>query len=164
MQPVRWIIAIGAAAGTALTAAPADPVSGLSGRYSSHFRNGTIDGGRYESDDVVEIVPVDPTHAYIRFSLQFFNGHSCSLYGVAQAQGAALIYREKGSDCTIRIERQGKNLHWTDSAGSCQSHCGTRGGLHDGTLLWSSRKSIRYMTRLKTSQEYRAALSEWHGR
>ena len=42
----------------AIAAAPASPVTALAGRYSKHFQNGFVDGSRYWSDDVVEIVPV----------------------------------------------------------------------------------------------------------
>lgn len=68
-----------------VAAVPASPVTLLAGRYSKHFQNGFIDGSKYWSDDVVEIVPVDATHAYVRADLQFYNGHQCSIAGIAKA-------------------------------------------------------------------------------
>jgi hypothetical protein len=158
-------LAIGAVA--LVAAMPIDPVKALAGRYGAHFRNGDIDGNTGWSDDVVEVVPVDARHAYVRFDLKFFNGHSCSLSGVAEAQGGALVYRDHsdtgsgGMQCTLRIVRKGSKLTWNDADGGCQSYCGSRGGFAGGEIPWSSRRSITYMARLKASSEYREAVQEW---
>ncbi|KQN26599.1 hypothetical protein ASE86_11000 [Sphingomonas sp. Leaf33] len=151
-----------------LAAGPAapDPVRALAGRYSQHFQNGTVDGDTYWSDDVVEIVPVDARHAYVRIETNFFNGHSCSLSGVAAAERASIIYREPasgvtGGACVMTLRRRGAKLSFTDNNGGCQSYCGARGGFAGGELPWSSRRPIRYMARLKSSDTYRAALTEW---
>lgn len=144
-----------------------DPVATLAGRYSSHFRNGVIGGSDYWSDNVAEVVRIDARHAYVNFSLQFYNGHSCSLSGVAEADGDALIYRGPPDDtfygdspCRLVIRRQGGELAWNDD-GTCKAHCGARGSfLHDGLPL-SSKRRITYMTRLKRSSDYRDALTRW---
>ena len=81
-----------------LGAAPPSPVTAFAGRYSHHFENGLIGGSTYGSDHVVEIVPVDRRHAYVRAELQFYNGHSCSLAGVAASHGATLVYRGLAND------------------------------------------------------------------
>ena len=49
--------------------------------HLSGFMNGNIEGGKYWSDDVLEIVKLTPNTAYIRIHLEFFNGHQCSLPG-----------------------------------------------------------------------------------
>lgn len=148
-------------------AAAADtPVSAFAGRYSHHFENGDVSGNTYWSDNVVEIVPVAPRHAYVNFSLQFFNGHQCTLSGVAETSGGGLVYRETAASssdegpCTLTIRRQGAKLTWEDQ-GSCKAHCGSRGGFSNGNIAWSSKRPIRYMARLKASSEYRDALAEW---
>ena len=162
----RVLLVVAAGVAT-LAAAPVDPVQGLAGRYSHHFKNGTVDGETYWSDDVVEVVPVDAGHAYVRFALDFYNGHSCSLEGVARAEGDALVYHEPAADqigegeCLLRISRRGNQLVWDDAGGSCKDHCGARGSLTDGSLAWSSKRAITYLPRLKGSAAYRDALAAW---
>ncbi len=162
VRPLATVLLLGAVA-----AAPASPVTELAGRYSWHFRNGMVDGSSYWSDDVVEIVPVDASHAYVRFALEFHNGHSCSLDGVAQTAGEALVYHGlpddtfgNGKPCRLTIRRQGAKLAYDDD-GTCKAHCGARGSLR-GDLAWSSKRPITYMARLKASRQYRDALAEWH--
>ena len=156
-----------AAALAGAAAAPASPVIRLEGRYAHHFTDELMDGTSYPADDVAEIVPVDPTHAYLRFALNFANGHTCSLAGVAEARGDALVYTEPADRtvegqkrCTLTVRRAGNTLGWTDGD-SCKSYCGERGSFDGGDLPWSSRRPITYLPRLKASREYRDALTEW---
>jgi hypothetical protein len=140
-------------------------VQRLAGRYSEHFRNGNIDGDKYWSDNVVEIVPIDPSHAYFKISLQFFNGHSCSLHGVARATGAGLDYfgstKDYAPGCHMTLRRNGSHVLLDDHDGTCQSSCGARGGYGGDGLPWNSKRSISYQALIKGSSEYRAALDEW---
>src|SRR6476660_3949917 len=68
-------------------------IDSLAGVYRKTFANGNIDGGKYQSEDILEIVKVSPTTAYIRTHLEFFNGHVCNIWGVARLEGDALVYR-----------------------------------------------------------------------
>jgi len=152
----------------AIAAAPSSPVTSLAGRYSKHFQNGFVDGSKYWSDDVVEIVPVDATHAYFRADLQFYNGHSCSIAGIAKTAGAKLVYREKqasydgGPVCHLTITTKGKNLLLDDGNGGCQSYCGARGSLRGFDFIpLSSKRPISYMARLKGSSQYTGAIDAW---
>ena len=144
-----------------------NPVAAMAGRYSQHFRNGTVEGERYWSDDVVEIVPVDTRHAYVRVVTNFFNGHVCSLSGIAQAEGEALVYRDLapadsiGRRCVLTFRHAGRNLGFDDGDGGCKAYCGLRGGFNQSTLPWASKRPITYMARLKSSKVYRDALTEW---
>jgi len=165
---IGWmVLAAVALSGVAASAAAPSLVSSLAGRYSRHFKNGLVSGERYQSDDVVEIVPVDAGHAYLRLSLQFYNGHSCGLWGIARAERDELVYREPvakqvgDKPCTISIRRRGDQLSWTDGNGSCSAYCGARGSLTDGGLPWASRRKIAYLPRLRGSSEYHDAMSEW---
>jgi len=144
-----------------------DPVKALAGRYSSHFRNEMADGTAYGSDDVVEIVPVDANHAYVRFSLEFANLHVCDLAGIAERAGNALVYQglpgdigEERRTCRLTVRRQGKRLAWDDDY-SCKAHCGARGGFNSGFVPWSSKRPITYLARLKRSRQFQTAMSEW---
>ena len=154
----------------AIAAAPASPVTALAGRYSKHFQNGFVDGSKYWADDVVEIVPVDATHAYFRAELSFYNGHECSLTGVAKAVGNKLVYREKevtafgGVDkpCTLSISASGKDLLLDDGDGTCKANCGARGTFSDFRFIpLSSKRPITYMAKLKGSDEYKGAVEAW---
>jgi hypothetical protein len=167
MRIVLMALAGLALIGVAASAAAPSLVSSLAGRYSRHFKNGLVSGEQYQSDDVVEIVPVYAGHAYVRLSLQFYNGHSCGLWGIARAERDELVYREPASkqigdrQCTISVRRRGDQLSWTDGNGSCSAYCGARGTLTDGGLPWASRRDITYLKRLRGSPEFRGAMSEW---
>ena len=152
----------------AVAAAPASPVTALAGRYSKHFQNGMVDGSKYWSDDVVEIVPVDATHAYFRADLQFFNGHQCNISGIAKAGTGRLVYTETkpsydgGPTCKMTISIQGKSLLLDDGEGTCQAYCGARGSLSGFDFIpAASKRPITYMDRLKGSTEYKSAIDDW---
>ena len=161
----KAIILLGLAA---IAAAPSSPVTSLAGRYSKHFQNGFVDGSKYWSDDVVEIVPIDAAHAYFRAELEFYNGHSCSIAGVAKTVGNTLVYSEKepsydgGPTCRLTITTKGKSLLLDDGDGSCQSYCGARGSLSGFDFIpLSSKRPISYMARLKGSSQYNQAIADW---
>ena len=166
--PAGRLILACALAPPLLAAGPAtrDPVRALAGRYSLHFANGAVDGSRGWSNDVVEIVPVDARHAYVRIETHFFNGHSCSLSGIARADRGTLVYREPatgpaGGKCVMTLRRARDRLSFSDDDGACQSYCGSRGGFAAAGLPWISRRPITYLARLKASDRYRAAMTAW---
>lgn len=155
-----------AAAALVAAAGPADPAQSLAGRYFKRFPNALVSGEEYMSENIVEIVPVAPRAAYVRLELQFFNGHICSLYGVAEADRGGLVYTEPGAEtqgeerCRLRIEHKGGELRW-DDGGSCKGYCGARGSFSGDGLPWASRRPIRYLPKLKASRQYRQAIHDW---
>lgn len=174
MDRTRRILACTAFASIALAAAPGkrsgDAAAELSGRYSHHFANGDVQGDTYGSDDVVEIVPVAKGAAYLRVELAFYNGHSCSLSGIGKADGQQIVY-DSGenspggeSHCLLTVSRQGASLLIDDAGGSCKGFCGMRGSLSGDTLPFASRRPIRYLARLKSSEEFTDALRAWQAR
>ena len=136
------------AAGAVLGGAGAPSAYDLAGRYTYSFSNGDISGARFTSTDSVIIVATDRTHAVVDLQLNFFNGHACSIGGLAGLEGGRLVYRNsemRGFDeapCELRIWRDGARLRWDDGEGSCQSYCGARGRLSNGEMRWSSRRAI----------------------
>lgn len=151
-----------------IAASPAafDPAR-IAGRYSHHFLNGLVDGSHYWSDDVLEIVPLDSRRAYFRAALQFYNGHECSILGVARAEPGGLVYREPeantdGGHCVLHIRQTRTGVRLEDDH-SCQDHCGARGTLNGDDFTARSRRPITYMDRLKRSSEFREALAEDRG-
>lgn len=148
-----------------------DPARMLAGRYYAQHPGLTINGFEYEpytGEDVVEIVPIGPRTAYVRAHLDYVNGHYCAIYGVAKAEGQALVYRdprpglgEHGS-CVLTIRRSNTSLVLDDGEKrGCYGYCGARGSLNNVKMPYSSKRAIRYMPRLKASREYRNALAEW---
>ncbi|MFT8952333.1 MAG: hypothetical protein ABF979_08665 [Gluconobacter sp.] len=170
MRSVAVCVGVVLAGATMAHAAMGRPVSEqnqLSGRYSTHFKNGDVSGDTYWSDNVLEVVPVDAEATYLRIETQFFNGHMCSLSGVGRMEGEALVYQEPPfmageKPCRLTVRRAGKDIVLQDADGACRAgHCGAR-GLFDGqTFPASSRRAITYLPRLKASREYRAALKAW---
>ncbi|MFT8775982.1 MAG: hypothetical protein ABF893_04915 [Gluconacetobacter liquefaciens] len=149
---------------------PETTVQSFAGRYSTHFRNGMVSGENYWSDDVVEIVPVSEQAAYIRVSLQFYNGHSCDIWGVGRAEGAHIVYHDPNPPpletlphCTLSLSHHGPDLLIEDAENTCKSYCGMRGSLMHQTLPLTSRRPITYMQRLQNSRNYREAMSAWKG-
>ena len=165
MKRIR-LAALATILGATLAAATqASLVDRLAGRYNHHFRNGTVFGETYRSDDVLEIVRLDRRRAYFRAKVNFFNGHSCAIWGVAHLEGNALVYR--GTDrCVMRLRQVGTGLDLDDAGGSCQQTCGVRGTYRgEGPeFRLSSRRPISYLPRLRASREYRDAIAEDAGR
>ena len=163
---MRRAVALMAVACLGAAAPSSSPVDRLAGRYSQHFLNGMMDGSRYWADNIVEIVPVDARHAYVRIQLEFANGHQCALSGVATAEDKALVYHEPADGvasghCRLNIAHDGSTLLLDDEGGSCSIYCGARGTLSGVPLPWKSRARITYLPRLKASHEYTDAISKW---
>ena len=143
-------------------------VQSLAGRYDQHHSMGLVGDSRtYGVDDVAEVVPVSKDAAYVRVSLYFYNGHRCSIRGVARAERGELIYFdptphfEDSPQCVLKISRDGNDLKIDDGDGSCKMYCGLRGGLTNVRLPFSSKQPIRYMAKLKASLQYQQAMEAW---
>lgn len=145
-----------------IAAAPTPPLATLAGRYSDGYPDPFT---HRRLDSVAEIVPVDAMHGYVRFDLQFPNGFSCGLSGMARVEGAALVYREprpdpaSGRQCRLTIRHDQYGLSYDDGDASCKHLCGMNAEFN-GSLPWRSRRPIGYLARLRRSAEYRAALAD----
>jgi hypothetical protein len=160
-------IAIGFVALILSAGAPAaeldlDKVAGL---YVNGFMNGNIEGHRYWSDDVLEIVKLSPATAYFQTHLAFFNGHLCSLWGVAGAEGRSLVYRQPTWHCVLRLDVADGKISLADEGGHCRDQtCGNRGMYDREAFSLKSRRPIRYMRKLLASEQYLSALKEYQSR
>jgi hypothetical protein len=83
-------LALGAFSAVALPAAPAARLSEsqallarIAGVYKERFRNEIVSGEKSASENILEVVPVDDAHAYVRMHLEFYNGHLGAIYGIA---------------------------------------------------------------------------------
>lgn len=141
----------------------------LQGVYKFRFINGLVTGEKYQSEDIVEIVPFDDSHIYIRAHLDFANGHQCSIWGIAGYDNGAFVYHEPEETssgrppCSLKISTTEKNLVLTDIDGTtelstCRWHCGARGSFSNYSIARSSKRRIRYIERLKASSQYLEAV------
>jgi hypothetical protein len=159
-------LAVALAAPGAAKERPLDPAS-IAGVYKTRFKNGLVSGETYTSENVLEIVKLAPDAAYVRARLDFYNGHFCAIYGVAHVEDRELVYRGPpetyvgAKQCVLHIAVSGKSLTLADR-GSCSANCGARGGFDKAAFPTASRRPIRYMTRLKASREFAAAMTEEH--
>jgi hypothetical protein len=163
-------IAAIAAAGVAAQVASSLPAM-MAGVYKIRFQNGTVDGEKYTSENILEVVPVGAASAYFRLHLEFFNGHECALSGVADAAGRDLVYHGPpdvdGHPCalTLRHGADGVRLFEAEN-GACRAQsCGARGGYGYAPQAApdfpiTGRRAIRYLPRLLASTEYQEAIKE----
>jgi hypothetical protein len=95
-------------------------------------KSGFVSGEKYRTENVLEIVKVSPTSAYFRTRLEFFNGHTCILWGIANIEGNELVYRggpnAEEKECVLRLRLERGHIAFEDSEGACRDTCGARGG------------------------------------
>lgn len=170
---ISWRSGLAAAAvctlgvGAAMAAGPFDDWVGV---YKFNFKNGTVQGESYRAENILEVVEVDSTHAYVRTELSFFNGHTCSFRRVAKLEGDRLVYRgpkdDKQAPCVLTVshktDKKGRAVvELDDEAGRCRdTGCGARGAFEGINWAVTARKPIKYLERLRKSPEYADALKE----
>lgn len=162
------LCALACASGALGRDAALDP-SSVAGVYKHSFDNGDVEGDRYRSEDILELVTVSPKTVYFRTRLEFFNGHECALSGIADVEGAALVFHDpqadyQGRHCVLRIEKTAAALAFRegDATWTCKNeYCGERGAFEGEDFALRERRTIRYMARLLASQEYREAVSSY---
>jgi hypothetical protein len=157
---------------------PAELMHEIDGVYKKRFMSGTITPGKapgeadqpYQAEDVIEIVPYDEDHLYLRAHLDFYNGHTCDIAGIARFEHGAFVYHDPAPPlpgerpCALRLHVTDKKLVLTDretpdAAATCRAYCGARGDL-DYEIGREQRRPISYLERLKRSQEYRRAVED----
>ena len=136
------------------------------GVYRRRFKNALLDGTKYVSEDILEIVHYGEDRVYFRTHLEFFNGHLCGLYGIASyADGAFLFVEPKpmagAAPCTLKITLSKTNVVLVDVGHSCKMFCGVRGRFDGASFPYKARRTIRYVERLKNSRQYQEAVQEF---
>lgn len=146
-------------------AAPFDPVA-VAGVYKSRFQNSDVDGDTWISEDILEIVRLSPTTAYIKSHLEFYNGHQCDISGVADVVDDALVYVDRSADatlvsgkrCVLTLQVSATKITFEDPDSACKAiYCGARGGFV-GDVKRRTRRTIRYMKLLKDSADFHRAV------
>lgn len=147
----------------------------MAGVYKQRFTNALIAPGKtsmeadlpYQSEDVIEIVPYDQTRIYFRARLQFYNGHACSIAGLAGYRNGAFVFHAPDpasipNGCTLTIKHSKEALTLTDRVlpdgpATCRTYCGARGSLSNVSFKNKHRRPIRYLDRILGSHEYQKA-------
>jgi hypothetical protein len=133
----------------------------IAGVYKHRFENGDISGNKYESEDVLEIVKLQPTKAYFRVRLEFFNGHSCGAWGIATTERNSLVFRDRdhpATKCVLRMSVGSKRITFSDADGNCRQYCGMRGSFEGESFDRSARRPIRYLKRIFDSQQFKESV------
>lgn len=149
--------------------APLGPIDTIAGVYKHRFPNALVDGTQFTSEDVLEVVKVSPTAAYVKARLNFYNGHLCGVEAVFDVVGPDLVLHDPQSQtpgeppCTLKLHRVKDEMHFDDGDGSCKGYCGARGSWGGEDFKLSQRRPIRYLPRLLASTDYRDAVAS-HGK
>jgi hypothetical protein len=138
----------------------------IEGVYKNRFENGLVSGEKYQSEDIIEIMPYSTDSIYFRISLQFYNGHSCGIYGIAKYRDNAFIYKSGDEQtCTLKISSDENALRITDrltptSVSTCSAYCGARGSLSNYDIGVAKKRKIRYEAIILKSKQYTEAVEE----
>jgi hypothetical protein len=139
----------------------------VAGVYKEQFQNAFVSGEKYQSEDVLEVVPVDEHAAYVRMDLEFANGHSGRIYGVATYGRNSLTYDNgKSGDehCVVEYvwstDMVLTKANYEKTPG-CSFYHGARGSLDGAKFSVKKRRAIGYMQRLKDSREFNEAIEHY---
>jgi len=167
---VTWFLAAAhpAASQPAPLPSRAPDLDQVAGVYKHRFANGDVSGDKYTSEDIFELVKITPRTAYFRIHGEFYNGHTCDLWGVADLEVDALTYHGpanfQGDPCVLKFSVNAEGIIVNDVGGACRDEsCGERGGYGMGAEVdypFTARRTIRYMPLILKSSEYAAAVKE----
>lgn len=139
-------------------------VEEIAGVYKTHFKNELVSGEKYISEDILEIVPIGKHEAYVRMKLEFANGHSGDISGIAREENEKLVYYSKKNNCLVNYVITKDNI-MTEADYSkypgCTYYHGARGTLNGLKFPRKNKRTIRYMARLKASTEFKDAMQEF---
>ena len=132
-------------------------IGGLEGVYRKRMPNGDSAGAKYTTTDVLKLVRLDKGAVYFDIALNFFNGHTCELSGIARAEGGALVYRGAtgvGDEiCELAIKPAGGRIGFADAGQRCRSTCGARGGYAGAWFSIARRQTMSARERRKILAE-----------
>jgi hypothetical protein len=118
-------------------------------------------------EDVMEIVKVSDSQAYIRIRITAPNGGVCGIWGVADFMAVDLVYRTKdlsGGACALDVRPDATRVLLRDPANSCRQFCGSTAKFDGMAFERDGRRKITYMKQLLASREYAQAIAERDGK
>jgi hypothetical protein len=135
-------------------------------RHISRTLNLDRNWERISAEDILEIVQISNSEAYVRLHLEFDNGHECNIHGVSSFGNNTFTYHSMSvrgipTDCTLTLRAGSPKLTISDLGQRCRIiSCGAR-GQYDGTSFdLSARRKIRYLPVILNSPEYQEAMKE----
>lgn len=138
------------------------------GVYKNRFANGDVSGDKFTSENIFELVKLSAKTAYFRIHSEFYNGHTCDLWGVADLEADALTYHGppdfESHPCILKFTVNKDGIITNDVGGFCRvESCGERGGYGYGTQVdypFTRRRTIRYTALILNSSQYASAVKE----
>jgi hypothetical protein len=171
MRPFRALLALGFLAGASSAQAQAIDLDQWAGAYRVRHKIYDVPQQKMlDAENILEIVKHSPKTAYFRFRLLFTNGHSCSGFGIAEADGSGLTYRAEqsaatGQSCVIRIEPRNGTLSLASPDGAdgmCRRYyCGANGTIEGAAFPQAQKRQITYTDRIVQSRQYKEAIEEY---
>ena len=141
----------------------------MEGRYTAERGNALITGETFRSTDELLILPEGPGRAYVEVETWFFNGHSCSLSGLAKVEGDYLVVRGPANadrQCLLRLRLGSEGISMAeDEARSCtRLACGARGSFasqfgREPDFRHTTRQAIQDADRIRATDVYKAAIA-----
>ena len=145
--------------------AEAPDLDKLAGAYRNYFAVKTAHGGAQTAEDILELVKLSPTSAYVRMRLSFDYGQRCNFWGIANVEDGALTYHggadDEGRQCILRLEPEGRQMTIIDQDENCRvTTCGPQSRYSGAKFALKTRRAITYMHRLLASKEYAEAVRQ----
>ncbi len=141
-------------------------IAATDGVYKARFANELVSGEKFQSENILELVRVADDAMYFRTHLEFYNGHICDLWGKATYRSTGMFVFEEppvaGDEgtCRLEIEVAKDEIRLIDLDGKCrEAHCGARGSFSGTAFPRTARRTIRYLDKLKASQEFKDAMA-----
>jgi hypothetical protein len=121
-------------------------------------------GERFPGTDTLDVLRYDDAHAYVAVHLDFFNGHSCDIEGMAAFAGGALTLEPPEltpgeGRCRVTITPDARAFTLAAPATACLNYCGARGRLDGAQLPRASRRPIPHRAALMRSQDFEDAVA-----
>ncbi len=137
----------------------------IAGVYKHRFANGDVQGDSYTSEDIFELVKLSPKAAYFRIHSEFFNGHVCGIFGIADLEADALTYHGppdyQGDPCLLKFTVNMYGVIVNDIDNDCKiESCGARGSYSGFNYPFKTRQTIRYLPLILKSKEFAAAVKQ----
>lgn len=140
-------------------------VESLQGVYKESFQNAMMDGTQYTSENRFLLMPVSPVTAYFDLHLEWANGHSCALSGIADVTSPQILTYSTPSilekTCTFNINLGTQKFSFSDSNGACRLiSCGAR-GLLDGVEFEYGMVEKIEPSKVKKTSDFMQVMSEY---
>ena len=125
--------------------------------------------GSFEAENVLEVVSITDTTAYVRILTYFANYHKCDFTEVFEYKASgdliAVSQPYPGADlCVLKMQNSAGKIKFFEESPvpfACKSYCGVNGQLTATDFALNTKREIRYVQRLKNSSEYQEALRSY---